>query len=79
MNHPHRTNRLGPSHKGVSERIGRILGRADIHTAFRTVTTIRSLLVKTKPVTEEHNKKGVIYKVPCQDCNIIVYIGKLMH
>jgi len=60
--------------KGVSERIERNLSRADICTAFRTVT-IRSLLVKTKPVTEEHNKKGVIYKVPCQDCNK-VYIGE---
>ena len=64
-----------PYIKEVSERIGRILGRADIRTAFRTVTTIRSLLVKTKPATEEHNKKGVIYKVPCQDCNK-VYIGE---
>ena len=64
-----------PYIKEVSERIGRILGRADIRTAFRTVTTIRSLLVKAKPATEEHNKKGVIYKVPCQDCNK-VYIGE---
>ena len=61
--------------KGVSQCIGRILGRADIRTTSRTVTTIRSLLVKTKPVTEEHKKKGVIYKVPCQDCNK-VYIGE---
>ena len=34
----------------------------------RTVITIRSLLVKTRPATEEHNKKGVIYRVPHQDC-----------
>jgi len=64
-----------PYIKGVSERIGRILGSADICMAFRTVTTIRSLLVKTKPAMEEHNKKGVIYKVPCHDCNK-VYIGE---
>jgi len=37
------------------------MGRADIRMAFRAVTTIRSLLVKTRPVTEEH-KKGVISK-----------------
>ena len=64
-----------PYVKGVSERIRRILGRANIRTAFSTVTTIRSLLVKTKPVTKEHDKKGVIYRVPCQDCPK-VYIGE---
>ena len=70
--------RLGLSRfpvKGVSECNGQILGRAYIRTAFRTVTTIRSLLVKTKPATEKHYKKGVIYKVSCQDCTK-VYIGK---
>jgi len=34
----------------------------------KTLITIRSLLVKTRPATEEHNKKGVIYRVPHQDC-----------
>ena len=55
-----------------------VLGRANIRTAFSTVTAVTgSLLVKTKPVTKEHNRKfkGVIYRVPCQDC-LIVYIGE---
>ena len=41
----------------------------------RTVTTIRSLLVKTRPATEEHNKKGVIYRVPHQVSK--VYTGEM--
>ena len=53
---------------GTSERIRRVLQRSGIRTAFKTMTTIRSLL-KTKPATDDHSKRAVIYRITCQDCH----------
>ena len=41
----------------------------------RSRSTLRSALVQVKQPSEDKKKKGVVYKVPCQDCDC-VYIGK---
>ena len=64
-----------PYIKGTSEAIRRILARENIRVAFRSKTTIRSILTNVKPQVHPHNKKGVVYCIPCQDCDK-VYIGE---
>ena len=64
-----------PYIKGTSEAIRRILSKENVRTVFRTKTTIRSILTNVKPKVPSHNKKGVIYCIPCQDCDK-VYIGE---
>ena len=71
---PHTATVTIPYIKGTSEAIRRILNKENIRTAFRTKTTIRSILTNVKPKVPLHNKKGVIYCIPCQDCDK-VYIG----
>ena len=43
--------------------------------AFRSKTTLRSILTRVKPRLPLENKKGVIYCIPCKDCDR-VYIGE---
>ena len=64
-----------PYIKGTSEQVRRILGRANIRVAFRTKTTIRSLLTLVKPAQSSLDMTGVIYSIPCKDCDK-VYVGE---
>ena len=58
-----------PYIKGISERIRRCLSQVDIQVAFRSRTTMRSLLMRVKPEQFPMEYKGVIYKIPCHDCD----------
>ena len=64
-----------PYVKGISEQVRQILGRVNIRAAFRTKTTIRSLLTSVKPTQSPLDKTGVIYNIPCKDCDK-VYVGE---
>ena len=64
-----------PYVKGISEPIRRILSRVDIRAAFRTKTTIRSMLNSVKPSHSPLDKTGVVYSIPCKDCDK-VYVGE---
>ena len=50
-----------------------------LHSQWKSVcrsrSTLRSTLVQVKQPSEDRKKKGVVYKVPCQDCDC-VYIGE---
>ena len=46
-----------------------------VKTVCRSRCTLRSSLVHVKQPREEKKKKGVIYEVPCKDCEC-VYIGE---
>ena len=46
-----------------------------IRTIFKSGGTLRSVLTKVKTKTPELKKKGVVYKVPCRDCETC-YIGE---
>ena len=57
-----------PYVKGISEAIQRILSKENIRVAFRSRTTVRSILTNVRPKTPQHDTKGVVYCIPCQDC-----------
>ena len=63
-----------PYVKGISEQV-------NIRVAFRTKTTIKSLLTSVKPAQSPLDKMGVIYSIPCKDCDK-VYVretGRLLN
>ena len=60
---------------GVTERIERVCRRLGIRMICGYRGKMTEDLVKVKQPTSELDKKGVIYKVPCGECNH-VYIGE---
>ena len=44
-------------------------------TVCRSRSTLTSVLVHVKQPSEDRKKKGVVYEVPCQDCEC-VYTGE---
>ncbi len=47
----------------------------NIKVNFQSSPTLRKLLVHVKQATPMENKKGVVYSIPCMDCNS-VYVGE---
>ncbi len=64
-----------PYVQGVSEKIKRVCYKEGIHVVFRSGKTLRSILTHVKPKPDDNNLPGVIYKIPCLDCNRS-YIGE---
>jgi len=64
-----------PYVRGVSEPIRWILAKVNIRVAFKTGTSIWSILTKVKPQRPPGSRKGMIYSIPCLDCDK-VYIGE---
>ena len=64
-----------PYMRGVSERIERKCRHLGIRTTFKSKGTLREALVQTKDPQPEWKKKGVVYQVPCAECES-VYIGE---
>ena len=64
-----------PFVKGVSERIKRICAKSGIRVYFRANRTLGSLLSNIRPKRDPHDTKGVIYQIPCLDCDRS-YIGE---
>ena len=60
-----------PYISGISERVDRICHPLGIKTVYKS----KSTLVKVKQPRDDKMKKGVVYEVPCRDCNS-VYIGE---
>ena len=67
--------RLLPYIPKLSERIEKMCRPLGVKTACRSRCTLRSPLLHVKQPREDKRKKGVIYEVPCKDCEC-VYIGK---
>ena len=53
-----------PYIKGVSEKIGRVLKKCNIKTAFKPIRKIRNLLPTVKDNTPMLEKEGV-HEIPC--------------
>ena len=64
-----------PYVKGLSESLDRSFRARGIHTAMRPHTTIRSLLVHPKDKRNPNETSGVVYRIPCKNCNKC-YIGE---
>ena len=62
-----------PYVRGASERIGAILREVGIETAMRPVRTLRSLLVRKRPVKPK--MLGSVYLLKCSDCHW-KYVGE---
>ena len=63
-----------PYIKGVSKSLHRCLQQQGVRTVFKSVTTLRSHLVRQKDTLEPTKQDGVVYKIPCE-CGK-VYIGE---
>ena len=63
-----------PHIKGLSEKIRLVCRPLNIKTAFRSSSTLRSLLTHVKVPTPPEEHKCVVYRVPC-DCGS-VYVGE---
>ena len=64
-----------PYVKGVSERIERGCRQLGIQVVFRSGNKLRQSLMQVKSAIDEEMKKGVVYEVPCSECEM-VYIGE---
>ena len=53
---------------GLSQKIENICRRLGIKTIFKSSNTLRQSLVHVKNSIPEEKKKGVVYEVPCMDC-----------
>ena len=64
-----------PYVQGISEKIEVACRKMGVRTSFKSNGTLRQILtrVKTKPTILK--KKGVVYRIPCQDCETS-YIGE---
>ncbi len=61
--------------KGISEKIERICSPLNVKVNFQSLTTLRKLLVHVKQAIPMEKKKGVVYSIPCMNCNS-VYVGE---
>ena len=64
-----------PYVKGVSESLSRALKPVGIRTVYKPYRTIASIVSKPKDPTPADTEKGIVYKIPCQDCGSS-YIGE---
>ena len=61
--------------KGVSEKIELLCAPLGVKTVFKSRHTLRQSLMRVKSPRQDDLKAGVVYEVPCADCNH-VYIGE---
>ena len=52
-----------------------MLQKHNIQTTFRTFNTLRQLLSHQKDPIAKDDRSGVVYSIPCKDCDY-VYIGE---
>ena len=64
-----------PYVQGLSEKIQTLCKKIGVRTVFKSKGTLRQLLTRVKSKRPTMKKKGVVYKIPCQDCDA-VYIGE---
>ena len=64
-----------PYIKGTTDAIQRILKSHNIASAVKPHTTLRKMLVHPKDKIPDNKKCGVIYEVPCKNCNR-TYVGE---
>ena len=61
--------------QGVSEPVKRVLAQVGIEVALKPYFTLSSVFRKPKDVICDEKKCGLVYEIPCRDCNA-VYVGE---
>ena len=64
-----------PYIQGLSEELKRVFKKHGVNTFIKPTNTFRNLLVKPKDPTDKGHKRGVVYNVPCVDCDDF-YVGE---
>jgi len=64
-----------PCVRGVSDRVGRVLQKFRIRTAFKPVGTLGYIFRKPKDRPPADRIGGIVYKAKCNDCSF-TYIGE---
>lgn len=64
-----------PYVRGISEALARIFADYDLRIGHVPASKLRNELVKVKDPLPDNRFPGVVYRVPCADCNH-VYIGE---
>ncbi|XP_072048674.1 uncharacterized protein [Amphiura filiformis] len=64
-----------PYVEGLSERLRRVFNSAGVSTSFKPQNSLRRSLVSPKDKTEQEKQSGVVYSIPCKDCDSL-YIGE---
>ena len=64
-----------PYVEGVSEKIEIACRRMGVRAIFKSNGTLRQVLTRVKTKPPIMKKKGVVYRIPCQDCKAS-YVGE---
>jgi hypothetical protein len=64
-----------PYVKGLSERIEKLCAPLGVRAVFKPGRTLRRSLTKVKKQTPQEKQTGIVYEVPCKDCDK-VYVGE---
>ena len=57
-----------PYVQGLSEKLQTARKKIGVRTVFKSNGTLRQLLTRVKTKTPELKKRGVVYRIPCRDC-----------
>ena len=57
---------ISPYAPGISEKLRMIRNQFGTRTAFRSCTTLRSILIKTRSPNRTQESKNCIYNIPCE-------------
>lgn len=64
-----------PCVQGLSEKIQTACKKIGVEAVFKSHGTLRQLLMKVKSKRPAMRRKEVVYRIPCQDCDV-AYIGE---
>ena len=64
-----------PYIQGISEEIEVSCRKMEVRTSFKSNGSLRQVLMRVKTIPTILKKKGVVYRIPCQDCETS-YIGE---
>ena len=64
-----------PYIKGKTEQLKRVLCKHKFKVAMKPMFTLRSQLMRPKDALGELKQSGVVYSIPCEDCDV-EYIGE---
>ena len=65
-----------PYIRGIGEQIRKICNKEGIQVTFRSRRTLRTILTKVKPSRPDTDIKGVVYRIPCKDCDETYTLGR---